>query len=85
MKTVPRWTRPALAEANRCLHCACYAVSPSDITPVLVIADAQIVTTERTLSAGELAMKDAFPMAKNEYKLFMAKDVLYEAIMRFAR
>ncbi len=173
----------AKEEANRCLHCACYAVSPSDITPVLVMADAQIVTTERTLSAkelfttrltvqqvlhagelvteirmpklsgethydkrrvrdaidfaivslasclevedgairsaklvlggvapvpyalpqveaylagkpvcaktareaGELAMADAFAMGKNEYKVFMAKDVIYEAIMRFAK
>lgn len=173
----------AIAEANRCLHCACYAVSPSDITPVLVMAGAQIVTTERVLTAeelfttkltvqqvlrpgelvtelrvpalkginhydkrrvrdaidfaivslascfevedgvirsarlvmggvapvpyrlaeaeaflagkaptpevakelGEVAMKNAFPMGKNEYKVFMAKDVLYEAILRLAK
>lgn len=44
----------ARAEAQRCLHCACYAVNPSDITPVLVMLGAQIVTTERTLSAEKL-------------------------------
>lgn len=44
----------AKKEASRCLHCACYAVAPSDITPVLVMADARIVTTERVLSAKEL-------------------------------
>ena len=44
----------ARAEANRCLHCACYAVNPSDITPVLVMLGARIVTTDRTLSAREL-------------------------------
>ena len=173
----------AVAEANRCLNCGCYAVNPSDITPVLVMADAQIVTTERTLSAqelfttkltvqqvlhpgelvteiripkltgkahydkrrvrnaidfaivslascfdvqdgvvrdvklvlggvapvpyalpaveaylkgktlsaevakqaGELAMANAVAMGKNEYKLFMCKDVIYEAVMRAAR
>ena len=170
----------AADEAKRCLHCACYAVSPSDITPVLVMLGAQIVTTERTLSAkalfttkltvqqvlhrgelvkeirvpkakgenhydkrrvrdaidfaivslasdmktengviqearlvmggvapvpyelpeveayligkeptpetatqaGEIAMKNAFAMSKNEYKIFMAKDVIYNSIMR---
>lgn len=44
----------AKKEAGRCLHCACYAVNPSDITPVLVMEGAQIVTTERVLSAKEL-------------------------------
>ena len=44
----------ARAEANRCLHCACYAVNPSDITPVLVMLGAEIVTTERVLTAAEL-------------------------------
>lgn len=44
----------AQKEAGRCMNCACYAVSPSDITPVLVMSDARIVTTERTISAEEL-------------------------------
>ncbi len=44
----------AIKEANRCMNCACYAVNPSDITPVLVLLDAQIVTTERTISAKDL-------------------------------
>ncbi|MDO4544724.1 MAG: FAD binding domain-containing protein [Bacillota bacterium] len=44
----------AKGEAERCLHCACYAVNASDITPVLVMADAKIITTERTLTAKEL-------------------------------
>ncbi len=44
----------AIAEASRCMDCCCYAVSPSDIAPVLLCLDAQIVTTERTLSAAEL-------------------------------
>ena len=173
----------AVNEARRCLHCACYAVAPSDITPVLVLTQAKITTTERILSAdelfttkltvqqvlrpgelvkeisvlpmkgemhydkrrvrnaidfaivslascidvqdgvireahlvfggvapvpyrlpkveayltgktitpevatqaGEIALEGAFPMGKNEYKIFMAKDVIYQAIMRLAR
>lgn len=44
----------AKKEACRCLHCACYAVNPSDLTPVLVMEGARIVTTERVLTAKEL-------------------------------
>ena len=44
----------AAGEAQRCLHCACYAVNPSDLTPVLVMSDAKIRTTEREISAKEL-------------------------------
>ena len=44
----------AKEEAGRCLHCACYAVNASDITPVLVMLDAKLVTTEREISAKEL-------------------------------
>lgn len=171
----------AIREAKRCLNCACYAVNPSDITPVLVMLDAELQTTERVLSAkelfttrltvqqvlrpgelvteirvpkvkglthydkrrvrdaidfalvslasrietdengavtdarlvfggvapvpwtlekvekylkgkkltaevakeaGEIALRDATPMSKNEYKVFMAKDVVYNALCR---
>lgn len=41
----------AASEASRCMDCGCYAVSPSDIAPVLIALDAKIVTTKRTLSA----------------------------------
>lgn len=41
----------AKAEASRCMDCGCYAVSPSDIAPMLIALDADVVTTERTLSA----------------------------------
>lgn len=44
----------AINEAKRCLHCACYAVNASDITPVLVMLNANIVTTERVIPAKEL-------------------------------
>ena len=48
----------ALKEANRCMNCACYAVNPSDITPVLILLDAQIVTTQRTISARDLCTSE---------------------------
>ncbi|MCI8297417.1 MAG: FAD-dependent oxidoreductase [Lachnospiraceae bacterium] len=43
----------AVEEAGRCMNCGCYAVSPSDIAPVLLALDGKIVTTERTLTAAE--------------------------------
>lgn len=43
----------AINEAKRCMDCACYSVNASDIAPVLVMLDAEIVTTERTISAEE--------------------------------
>ncbi len=44
----------AQKEAGRCMNCGCYAVNPSDIVPVLVMAGAQVVTTDRVISAEEL-------------------------------
>ena len=43
----------ALTESKRCLNCSCYSVHPSDIAPVLVAMNAEIVTNKRTLGAGE--------------------------------
>ncbi len=40
-----------LAEASRCMNCSCHAVNPGDIAPVLIAADAKIVTTKRVLDA----------------------------------
>ena len=42
------------AEANRCYNCGCVAVSPSDIAPALIVLDAQVVTSKRTMPAAEL-------------------------------
>ena len=44
----------ALAEASRCMNCGCYSVNPSDLAPTLIMLGADIVTTERTISAKEL-------------------------------
>lgn len=48
----------ALREAGRCMNCGCYAVNPSDISPVLVMEEAEIVTTERTLTAEALFTRE---------------------------
>ena len=44
----------AVSEAKRCMNCACYAVSPSDIAPVLIALGAKLVTTEREVYAEDL-------------------------------
>jgi CO/xanthine dehydrogenase FAD-binding subunit/thioredoxin reductase len=41
----------AIKEAERCMHCGCYAVNPSDLAPVLMALEAEIITTERTVPA----------------------------------
>ncbi|MCD7861987.1 MAG: FAD-dependent oxidoreductase [Lachnospiraceae bacterium] len=41
-------------EAGRCLNCSCFAVTSSDLAPVLYLMDAEFVTTKRTLTAKEL-------------------------------
>lgn len=44
----------AFEESRRCMNCACYSVNASDITPVLVMNEAEIVTTKKVISAAEL-------------------------------
>ena len=44
----------AYEEARRCMNCACYSVNASDITPVLVMNEAEIVTTKKTISAKDM-------------------------------
>ena len=41
------------SEARRCLNCGCAAVSPSDMAPVIIAFDGEIVTSKRTLPAEE--------------------------------
>lgn len=43
----------AVREAGRCMNCGCYSVNASDISPVLVLLNAQIITTKKTVSAAE--------------------------------
>ena len=40
-------------EAKRCMNCGCYSVNASDISPALLLLDAEIVTTEKTVKAEE--------------------------------
>lgn len=44
----------AADEAGRCMNCGCYSVNASDITPVLVMADATIRTSKKTIAAKDL-------------------------------
>ncbi len=43
-----------LREAGRCMNCSCFAVENSDLAPILLLMDAEFVTTERRISAKEL-------------------------------
>lgn len=40
-------------EARRCMNCGCYSVNASDISPVLLLLDAEIVTTKKIIKAEE--------------------------------
>jgi NADPH-dependent glutamate synthase beta subunit-like oxidoreductase len=46
-------TDEALGEARRCLNCGCYTIHPSDIAPALIALGAEIITSQRTIGAGE--------------------------------
>lgn len=41
----------AQKEAGRCMNCGCYSVNASDISPVLMLLDAEIITTKKTVKA----------------------------------
>ncbi len=41
----------SLAEAGRCMNCGCYSVNASDLSPVLVALDADIITTKKSIKA----------------------------------
>lgn len=42
-----------MLESYRCFNCGCVAVNPSDIAPALIVLNANVVTTERTVSASQ--------------------------------
>ena len=43
----------AAREAGRCMNCGCYSVNASDISPALILLDARIVTTKKTVRAAD--------------------------------
>ena len=43
----------AAREAGRCMNCGCYSVNASDISPVLILLEARIVTTKKTVRAAD--------------------------------
>ncbi len=60
-------------EPIRCANCGCVAVNASDLAPALVALDAQIVTTQRTLPAGEL-----FAAAESKTTVLAADELIEE-------
>lgn len=45
--------KEAAREAGRCMNCGCYSVNASDISPVLMLLDAELITTKKTVKAAE--------------------------------
>lgn len=43
----------AREEARRCMNCGCYSVNASDLSPVMIALDADIVTNKKTISASD--------------------------------
>ena len=41
----------AAEEAKRCMNCGCYSVNASDISPVLIAFDAEIITNKKSIKA----------------------------------
>ena len=42
----------AQKEAGRCMHCGCYSVNASDLSPVLVALNGTVITTKKEIPAG---------------------------------
>jgi NADPH-dependent glutamate synthase beta subunit-like oxidoreductase/CO/xanthine dehydrogenase FAD-binding subunit len=50
--------RQVKAEADRCINCGCDGVNPSDVAAALVVFEARIVTSQRTIPAEEFWVAD---------------------------
>lgn len=75
-----------LGEATRCMNCGCYSVNASDISPVLVALDAQIVTTKKVVDAAnffteKLDVKDT--LDKGELVTAIRFDVPKGYVMKY--
>jgi NADPH-dependent glutamate synthase beta subunit-like oxidoreductase len=46
-------------EARRCMNCSCHSVNASDISPVLIALDADIVTTKKIIKAADFFTTEA--------------------------
>ncbi len=76
----------AVKEARRCMNCGCFAVEPSDITPVLVALGATIHTTERAYTAQAFCcrkLKIDEVLAKGELATKVEIPVLEGAVMHY--
>ncbi|MGI6020484.1 MAG: FAD-dependent oxidoreductase [Lachnospiraceae bacterium] len=63
--------KDAIEEAKRCMNCGCYSVNASDISPVLTMYNADIVTTKKTIKA-----KDFFTTELKAYDMLDADEVV---------
>ena len=54
----------AIQEAGRCMDCGCYSVNASDLSPVMVMMDAELITTEKTIRS-----KDFFTTKLKAYDM----------------
>jgi NADPH-dependent glutamate synthase beta subunit-like oxidoreductase/CO/xanthine dehydrogenase FAD-binding subunit len=80
--------KAALTEAKRCMNCACYAVAPSDITPVLIALDAKIKTTDREMTADEFCcseLKVEDVLKQGELLTEIEIPILEKAIMHYEK
>jgi NADPH-dependent glutamate synthase beta subunit-like oxidoreductase len=69
-------TDEAACEAQRCLNCSCIAVNASDIAPALIVLGANIVTTQRTISA-----EDLFSVAYNQTTVLEPGEIVKEIVI----
>ena len=67
----------AEAEAHRCMNCGCYSVNASDISPALLLLDAEIVTTEKTIGA-----KDFFTTHLDTKDQLEAGEIVKEIVLK---
>jgi NADPH-dependent glutamate synthase beta subunit-like oxidoreductase len=66
----------AMGEARRCLNCSCIAVNASDIAPALIVLDATVVTTKRTVKA-----EDFFSVALKQTTILDPDEIIKEIVL----
>ena len=67
----------AVKEAERCMNCGCYSVNASDMSPVMVMMDAELVTTKKVIPA-----KDFFTRKLKAYEMLEPGELIKEVRIR---
>ena len=60
-------------EAGRCMNCGCYSVNASDLSPVLIVLGADIITIKRRIAA-----KDFFTTQLKAYEMLDPDEIIVE-------